>query len=48
MLPKQGDWPNWAPSLEATPHISVSSHHNPKPYVGAPVPHLCVFILGLN
>ena len=45
-LPKQGDWPHWAPSLEARPHIPVSSHHNPEPYMGAPVLHLCIFILG--
>ena len=28
-LPKQGDWPHWAPSLEATPHLSVKS---PQPW----------------
>ena len=43
VLPK-----HWAPSLEATPHISVSSHHNPESYMGPPVLHLCIFILGFK
>ena len=47
-LPKQGDWPHWAPSPEATPHISASSRHSPKPCLGAPVLHLCIFILCID
>ena len=47
-LPKQGDWPHWAPSLEATPHISASSRHSPEPCLGAPVLHLCTFILCID
>ena len=46
--PKQGDWLHWAPSPEATPHISASSCHSLKPCLEAPVLHLCIFVYVLT